>query len=509
MPPNPLVPLGLRPSLARRNDNARSRSNSALVLSRMPAEVLSQVFRHILHGDIWRSWENIDENHIPTKMDTPWPLMLVCRQWHEVVSSDAALWSTFILTIRQPVPTSDNVAHLPAVFEHCLRQSKKAPLTIKLALGRAASRPPQDDIDLVLRTFIALARMASTHCKRWQHVSLRVKAGSFYKMQKLAGLNLQFKRMPMLKSLEVDIFGGWAVGIVVVPHRALETLRFKGEVEASFDKRISQLELKAGFPSMREIRVQPPFKSSPFNFLWKIVKLSPSVVELGMNAMPWLHVDPATVPSLALKNLKFLRLLHPISFRDAIPNLSFPSLERLVLEGVNLDERFSRLLPDIPKAFGTSVTHLYLYFYRGADVPESSLVDMLRPMRCLVALTMSLRLCPDFGLPQTLLRALLCLFRQEQGVVVPRLELLHIDVDAFKVMQHYTPTLVRDLVVACHKTSLPESRHFMLQLDVKNKSIDERRTTEEFLRNGTVIKACLGGAFHIRVSSSEVRPTYI
>ncbi len=152
---------------------ARSRFNSALVLSRVPAEVLSQVFRHILHGDIWRSWENVDENHIPTKMDTPWPLMLVCRQWHEVVSSDAALWSTFILTIRQPVPTSDNVAHLPAVFEHCLRQSKKAPLTIKLALGRAASRPPQDDIDIVLRTFIALARMASTHCKRWQHVSLR------------------------------------------------------------------------------------------------------------------------------------------------------------------------------------------------------------------------------------------------------------------------------------------------------------------------------------------------
>ncbi len=110
----------------------------------------------------------------------------------------------------------------------------------------------------------------------------------------------------------------------MVPHRALETLRFKGEVEASFDKRISQLELKAGFPSMREIRVQPPFKSSPFNFLWKIVKLSPSVEELGMNAMPWLHVDPATVPSLALKTLKFLRLLHPISFRDAIPNLLIP-----------------------------------------------------------------------------------------------------------------------------------------------------------------------------------------
>ena len=76
-----------------------SEVNAAL---RVPTEILSEIFALALQSDVWttRAWDVCDESQVPTKMDTPWPFMLVCKKWHDVVSSDATLWSVFVVTIR-------------------------------------------------------------------------------------------------------------------------------------------------------------------------------------------------------------------------------------------------------------------------------------------------------------------------------------------------------------------------------------------------------------------------
>ncbi|KLO19922.1 hypothetical protein SCHPADRAFT_46754 [Schizopora paradoxa] len=253
-------------------------------LSNFPPDVLSQIFRFSIHGDIMTHWYDVEETRIPTKVDTPWPLMLVCRSWFNVVSWDTVLWSTFAVTIRQPVASHENLSRLPLFLEHYLRQSGEAPLTIKIVLagGQRTNRKLAQETTLIHDIFNSLLTIAMNHCDRWRHISLRLRPG--YHIESLMGFSLPLKRMPILKSFEVENYAGWPITIDVDPHSELEALHLMGAVKPLLEEGIPRQDLAAGFPNLRRVRVVPAvtYYDQHHNFRWKILQLSPQVEEVDI-----------------------------------------------------------------------------------------------------------------------------------------------------------------------------------------------------------------------------------
>lgn len=232
--------------------------------SNAPTEVLVEIFRLALHADVCKNWGACSESRIPTAVDTPWPFMLAL---------DAALWSTFIVCIRPPESPCDDVSRLPTIFEHVLSRSGRLPLTIKLAFAPTPRDGAMDESrNISITTFTTLARIALDHCERWRTVFLHVDYDPRYvggydgygdvSRSCLGDLRVQLKRMPMLKSLEVEnkVAGGQerTVKIEVVPHRKLETLRFNHDVRPIWEAGAVQQCIETGFPSLRKLQVVSP-----------------------------------------------------------------------------------------------------------------------------------------------------------------------------------------------------------------------------------------------------------
>ncbi len=261
---------------------------------------------------------------------------------------------------------------------------------------------------------------------------------------------------------------------------------------------------------MRKLQVRAPMVDRGFYFLWKVAKLSPSIEELECTASPDVGNIDDLLPIMELKKLTSLLLFHPGSFANIISKFSFPSLERLHLKGMELNDESLRMLPKLLERLGASVKHLHASFAhhpRQNILQESSVVDVLQPMRRLSRLTMASRSANEFGLPKAALRALLYAFLKGQGAV-QQLEFLCIHLDArHAVLQDCT--LLRDLVVACRRVNRVEVRCFTLQLDVQSGIFNDsgykiRFLAEELLKHDVSIKACLDATFRIVVNGFEV-----
>lgn len=268
---------------------------------------------------------------------------------------------------------------------------------------------------------------------------------------------------------------------------------------------------------MRRIQIQPAVtnRASIHKFMWNIVQLSPSVEEFiifpaDLTVPSDTLISPTSTPTLQLKALKLLRLAAPYSLINTVYTLSLPSLAQLVLEGLNFDERISSALPNVLKPFGKSVTHLVVFFHhqtrRESDIPISSIADMLQPMAYLKKFTISLQTNSQSSLLQVVLHTLLYLFEQQQGVIPPRLECLHIEADASVVLHYWE--LVCDFILACQQTYLLEARQFRVQVDVTQRSFngDKRRWAEQALTTDKDIKACSSDAFRFGINKIEVVP---
>ncbi len=74
--------------------------------------------------------ENWSKTRIMTKEDTPCPFMLVCKAWHEVISSNPTLWSAFFALIFDKQYL--DISHLRSMLDAYLQRSKNMPLTLRL-----------------------------------------------------------------------------------------------------------------------------------------------------------------------------------------------------------------------------------------------------------------------------------------------------------------------------------------------------------------------------------------
>jgi len=374
----------------------------------------------------------------------------------------------------------------------------------------------REESDLRMCTFSMLVRTALAHCERWRDVFLRVDLGFYLGLnlkpglECMGGLNLQLKRMPMLRSLEVEnrVSEARLVGVVMAEHAALETICLKGSVKPFVEAGTSQQHLlEAGFPNMRRIH----FKAFKINlsFVWEVLSLSPYVEELDLSSIPPMLDDMRSdpVPGLVFTKLKYLRLLvnFPQRFLEAMSKCSFPSLERLVLNGMPLHGDIFHWFPNFLRSLGSSLTHLHIShrLRAGQTISESAMVKVLRYMDRLRSLVLLFE--PEFGRPDTLgmLRALLYVFQHEGEIIVPRLEIFHFSVHAPDVFDNRA--LLRELVVACHKRCQLESRRFTLQLDLLGEA-ESRSRAEELLKNDEGIRACSSATFHTGVNSAKILP---
>jgi len=184
-------------------------------ISCLPDELLAPAFlmslpeSELLDSDAV-SWVPIfgKTSYTPSTMDPPFPFMLVCKWWHDVVLSNPSLWSTFIVANYSHI-TDDDVIHIPALLDIYLRRSRNKPLTLVLAL----STPPTtfhnislftvnlaSDINLV-NLSLELLHKAMEHRHRWQTFFANLGSGIF--CAKLPEI-LSPSDMPMLADL-----AGW------------------------------------------------------------------------------------------------------------------------------------------------------------------------------------------------------------------------------------------------------------------------------------------------------------
>lgn len=125
-----------------------------------------------------------------------------------------------------------------------------------------------------------------------------------------------------------------------------------------------------------------------------MAKLCPFVEELGRNVSPGgIGTAVNLVPIMVLEKVTTLRLFDFGLYGRVIESLSFPSLQRMDLSGMEVDEHMFRTeLRSFLGRFGSSVTHLCLSFnayLRRNILSETSVEDVLQPMHRLIRLTVA------------------------------------------------------------------------------------------------------------------------
>jgi len=99
-----------------------------------------------------------------TTTEPPWIFLLVCKYWHQVVLSTPALWSTFVVALKDCCDA--DVAQLSSMLDAHLERSKSAPLTLVIFLSLYSSARP---------IYYNLMQKLMPTQHRWQDVTLDIR----------------------------------------------------------------------------------------------------------------------------------------------------------------------------------------------------------------------------------------------------------------------------------------------------------------------------------------------
>jgi hypothetical protein len=142
-------------------------------MSRLPAELLAQVFEHCLSGDAFL---------VPVSSQAPLLLAHTCSRWRAVALSTPSLWSTLQIIYKDPtldVPmTSD-----------WLQRSGSLPLSISISID-FNEQPAQEILDVIC-----------AHSLRWSHVRFEFRGLYCPPMYSLV---LAENNTPLLHAFEFD-----------------------------------------------------------------------------------------------------------------------------------------------------------------------------------------------------------------------------------------------------------------------------------------------------------------
>ncbi|KLO14979.1 hypothetical protein SCHPADRAFT_288040 [Schizopora paradoxa] len=416
----------------------------------------------------------IEESNIPThSMYPPWPMMLVCRQWRDIVISTPELWSTFIADFSG-CSVSD-MRHVPRMLDAHLRLSRSHPLTMSfyLATESWANIGGQRILDVggasPTEMMFVLMEKARAHRHRWKHFSVRVDSTQSYdnplwlmvvdndpirsRLKHLRmGANLdphrpytnhQVQRPPPLD---------------LPPYQGLESLHITGPFVVSVQSS-GRLAAPLSFPSLRVLR----FESHDVNSLcslWKILQESPSLEEAHLAMELPFGPIPNILSPISLSNLKHLQLSAKIFdvAMTVFSQMNLSSLIGLELSNVPFLDLHLRRLAQVLRTCNAPFKKCSLYVF-GVSTPSNAFkcleafAEVLNSMPQVEHLELAWTKSPPIKcLPAFMHRVLTSILWQKQGTFLPSLTLLSIDTDVQDVLSNSSSsTHLRSLIVACRR----------------------------------------------------------
>ncbi|KLO19950.1 hypothetical protein SCHPADRAFT_898512 [Schizopora paradoxa] len=279
--------------------------------------------------------------------DTPWPYMLVCKAWYQILSSTPSLWTTFFVICDGRY---SNIPHIPAMFDFYLRHSEDLPLTLYISVLFTTIKE-DDTMSHVL--FIDLLSRAYEVQHRWEDVHLCLECYAYHervitgKTRHPNDLLLDINSMPALKKLSIDMPEDLPshfrnCNVLALAHSdRLQYLRLRN-VQVLFPT-TSTRPVPIYLPNLHTLQLDS-LREGTYDHIWALLSASSNVVSLKLDVtfLPEVEVEP-TQPStmslfsllklerLSIRSCSFKQLL---SFMDLI---DFPSLRNLELLNFNLD----------------------------------------------------------------------------------------------------------------------------------------------------------------------------
>ncbi|KAI0358097.1 hypothetical protein OH77DRAFT_1242088 [Trametes cingulata] len=311
----------------------KGRINNLAATSRLPPEILSEIFALVAISH----YETQQRNHYGPSHAYKWiTLTHVCRTWRTVALSTPRLWSRIVLT-------------RPDVAREVLARSKKAPLWVSATLAY------HDDPRLeVLNTLM----QESSRIKELRLTGPARMVQSLSTQWRLPATKLESMFLSSdVKPFDRDSF---------LPSQALSSEFLSGQVPRLRRLEIHRITVDWTSPllchTLKTLIVHARYDTTPklgdFSQLLTALEGMPSLETLHLNeAIPRLPDDTANLPAVQRTvNLPALRSLD--LFSDAIEcanllrHLSLPRNTRIVVNG-----RTERGVQDLVQAFGEALSH--------------------------------------------------------------------------------------------------------------------------------------------------------
>lgn len=462
--------------------------------------------------------EDYGRTRIMTTQDTPWPFMLVCKTWHEIIVSTPTLWSAFFAIVQENQYLE--TAHLPSMLDIYLRRSKNTPLTLCI-IGRFNSRG-SDNCDKAQFTIIDLLSRASLHQHRWEDVRLAFEGKRLAREpilpleRKAICLTMDFKDTVMLKRLHISLyylpkyFGGYRVALARCD--SLEDLELQGVPEILAPNTISKY-ASAYFPNLRTFYLSSSHEEMHHQNC-SLLRLSPGLVDLKFLVhyrQDTQIATPMTPPLLLPKLLRLYISTTPrgLSLR-CLQSMNLPSLAGLDLDRCSFDDE--SLFEIAGLVCRHPLTSLTLRIDNIAEQFSGLAFEaVLRSLPGLEHLSLINNFPTGFLCLEPLFRALARISLRDNDRsqhILSRLTSFELDASPSDLLiKKGFSSVIKDTVLAC-KHRYPAKFRLLIYCEDSSQdtAVLEDEATQSFLRDGDV-RRCITDTFCVSVNRKYVEKT--
>ncbi|KIL59673.1 hypothetical protein M378DRAFT_26859 [Amanita muscaria Koide BX008] len=177
------------------------------IASKIPIEVLGEVFLHAIDGSI----SNVQDNGFP------WAINRVCKYWRSAFVTSPDLWTWITINLAESYSRGQDFNAANQCLSLCLERSRNYPLNISLHLPNEGYDENSPSVTPIWQTFLSCSH-------RWRIVHLENVLGP-----QLLTINLCTGATPILESLTIyspvdpDNYNDFT-GFQIVPHLTRFTL---------------------------------------------------------------------------------------------------------------------------------------------------------------------------------------------------------------------------------------------------------------------------------------------
>lgn len=265
-------------------------------IKKLPPKVLSVVFAHCIPvlGQ---------EPSVLSKHSAPLNIASVCKEWRDLVVSDASIWSSFEI---KAIKTS--VAWIPALLLW-LRRSQGHPLSFRVEFDYLPGAWDLDDDAEELdgfedtenaRTFYRCWKILQDHQGRWKDVEIVVK-----QMVEDHPTRFYIKDTPLLENLRMHFdmlnFESPTIAIDLVPCTRIRSLELHGSFELGVGT--------AQFSNLRKVDIFRTNKASEYTSIREFVNLLSAAPQLEAATASLVSYDPGDkLTDVRLEHLRSLSI---------------------------------------------------------------------------------------------------------------------------------------------------------------------------------------------------------